>query len=97
MNNSGNKKSDHALEFLATAMEAIEDNVVGSKPPGDGWISIADQLPGHDQMVEVWNSGMDQVEAAFFDTTTKRWVSPSPVIVYMFGEITHWREKVQVP
>lgn len=93
MNNSGNKKSGDVLEFLATAMETIEENVVGSKPPGDGWTSIVDQMPGHDQMVEVWNSGIDQVEEALFDTTARRWHSPDPFTVYMFGEITHWREK----
>lgn len=93
MNNFGSKKSGHALEFLATAMETIEDNVVGSNPPDDGWTSIADQLPDHDRMVEVWNSGVDQVEEAIFDAAAKRWRSHNPLILYMFGEITHWREK----
>lgn len=94
MNNSGSKKSGHALEFLATAMETIEDNVVGSNPPGEGWISIAGQLPSHDRMVEVWNSGVDQIEDALFDTVENRWQSTNPFTMYMFGEITHWREKI---
>lgn len=90
-------------EVRGAVFESLQANVAGSLPPidpdsGQGvahslWISVEQKVPDNDRMVEVWNTAIDQVEEAFFDTEAKRWVSPNPVIMYMFGEITHWREK----
>lgn len=91
----------------SAVFESLQANVAGSLPPIDSdfgqgvtrnlWVSVEEQVPDHDSMVEVWNTGIDQVEDAFFDTEAKRWLSPNPCTLYIFGEITHWREKEQSP
>lgn len=90
-------------KISSLVFEALQANMAGGLPPIDPesgrgvthdlWIPIGDRLPDHDRLVEVWNTGIDQVEDAFFDPVEKRWHSQHPLTVYMFGEITHWREK----
>jgi hypothetical protein len=95
------KKGNIDPAFLTSIRAALEATVMDSGPPvgapgadgsaGPVWIRVEDSLPMSLMVVQIWNSGWDAIEDAYYDADIKQWHSNYNGFPYLFGAVTHWR------